>query len=172
MHKVGRTSLVDRVYDSRGARVLFLVSAIVGIASVAPMLHKRPAGLAKDAAQLTTRPSDLPRGSGGTVAAVPRRETARSTLIQISRAAQSPNVNDVKHKVHIEYAPAAITTLPGSARKPSDTSAPPSTSGPSTAQLSYGAQSPNVSGVGGSVDIRYGASVPGDSGKPVVEKQR
>jgi len=172
MPKVDRTSLVDRVYDSRGARVLFLVSAVVGIVSVAPMRHKLPAGPAKDAAQLTTRPSDRPQRSGGTVAVVRRRETARPTLIQISRVAQSPNVNDVKHNVNIEYAPAAMTTLPGSDRKPSATSASPSAPGPSTAQLSYGAQSPNVSGVGGSVDIRYGASAAGDSGKPVVEREQ
>jgi len=144
-------SFLQRVCDSSPAKTVGLVSAVIGLFSLGSILHKQPAGLIKETAPAVFT---APGGSGTTP--LPR-STPRST-VQSSYGAQSPNVSGVQHGVQIQYASTAVPMPEGSPEHTSPVA--PASSAPtgSTVQISHGAQSPNVSGVRGNVDIRYGAA--------------
>jgi uncharacterized protein (DUF433 family) len=63
---------------------------------------------------------------------------------------------------------AAASGTPKGSRK--NTSAAASTSASSTSQISYGAWSPNVSNVGGNVEIRFGSQIRAETGDSTGQK--
>lgn len=146
-------SFVQKVCESSPAKTIGLVSAVIGLLlGLGSILHKQqPAGTIKEAA-----PAVFAAAGGSGTTPLPR-STPRST-VQSSYGVQSPNVSGVQHGVQIQYASAALPMPEGSPehRLP----VVPASSAPtgSTIQISHGAQSPNVSGVRGNVDIRYGAA--------------
>lgn len=140
-----KKSLLQRVCDSTAARTLGLVSAVVGLLPLGSIPYERAA---------VTVNGWAPAAHGSGTAPLP--PAARRPTFQLSSGAQSPNVSGVRHGVHILYA-STVGVPEGS---PGHTSlVAPSNSVPagSNVQVSQGAQSPNVSGVRGNVDIRYGS---------------
>jgi len=141
----------------RSLRPWGLVSSILGILAFLP----QPAGTIKDVApaalvavggsSATLLQPHVNNRAEGTLALPARRST-----IQSSSGAQSPNVNGVLHTVHIQYGSTAVEMPEGSTKNSSPVVPALSEPAGSTIQISHGAQSPNVSGVGGDVDIRYG----------------
>jgi hypothetical protein len=159
-------------FDSPVARLVYFVSAIVTIFMfVISTVQRQPAGTTNVtllSKTLSSAPAD--RIAATTIPPVPRGASVRPTTVQTSRGVQSPNLSNVKQNVNIRYGSTTVTETPEASAKIS--AIPPATSTPiaSTTQTSYGAQSPNVSGVGGDVDIRYGPLAPGSSGEAVEGK--
>jgi hypothetical protein len=133
-------SFVRRLYDSTLAKIIFLISAIVTLASLVPMLNDPPVGISGAA-------PTIDRSSAGPLPAT------RRAAVQTSSGVQSPNVNGVQHDVRIQYRSTAVR-MPDHSSEKTVRVRPDRT--PSVIQTSYGAQSPNVNGVGGNVDIRFG----------------
>lgn len=143
-------SFLQKVCDSSAAKTISLVSAIIGL-GLGSMFHKQPAGKVKEAAPAVST------AAGGSGATPLPRSTPRST-VQSSSGVQSPNVSGVQHGVQIQYASAAIPAPESAPERTSPVAPASSVPNGSTIQTSHGAQSPNVSGVRGNVDIRYGAA--------------
>lgn len=165
-------SLVNRLCDSPLAKMVGLVSGALGIILfLSSALHRQPADTTKDAAAVATQsPASADRNGAAIPLATRRAATAPHTTIQTSKGSQSPNLSNIKHDVRIQYGSAAMETPKGSPEKVSAASPAHTTGAASTSQTSHGTQSPNVSGVGGSVEIRYGS--PAASSEKSAEEQQ
>jgi hypothetical protein len=148
-------SLLCKVCDSTAAKLIGLAAAIVSLSSP----HKQPPGVKE--AGLVVLPVAVWSGTNAT----PTHRPTRRSTVQSSSGAQSPNVSGVQHDVKIQYEQSAVVATEGSPQNASPSSPTSSARPGSTIQNSRGAQSPNVSGIGGSVDIRYG-STPSEKESP------
>lgn len=182
-------SALHRICDSSPAKAVCLVSSVLGILALllGTIFHKQPAQTVKVAAPAKVTASTAAVSSGTTpLPSTTRRTTAQSSALRKSRenpsvvvpssttglvtqtsyGAQSPNVAEVAGTVDIQYGP---TTVRRAEKLPENTSpmVPASSAAPSGSiiQISHGAQSPNVRGVGADVDIRYGPPAPASQEK-------
>lgn len=157
-----RKSLLQRTCDSSAAKLLCLISAIIGLFPLGSVPQEHLGGNIEGL---------VPKVSAPIKSTIPSLPTpTHPTSTQSSFGAQSPNVSGVQHSVRIQYIAPAVGLSEGSAEQAP--LAPPASSGRmhSTIQTSHGPQSPNVSDVRGSIDIRYGSATVASQGQSSVTK--
>jgi hypothetical protein len=162
-NKSSNKSFLQKFCDSSAAKTIGLVSAIVGLLPLGSIPYNQATVTIKQAA-----PAPLEIASRPGIPLLPR-PTSRSTA-QSSFGAQSPNVSGVQLDVQMQYAFTTADTPQGSPQHAAFVFPAPSAQTDSTVQVSYGEQSPNVSGVRGSVDVRYGPTTAKGQEKPMEVK--
>jgi hypothetical protein len=152
-----KKSLLQRVCDSSAAKLLCLISAIFGLLPLGSVPHEQVGTNIEGLAPKVSAPIK------SIIASLPGPTLPAST--QSSFGAQSPNVNGVQHSVRIRYIMPGMGVSEGSTEQAPAASPVLSGRTHSTIQTSHGPQSPNVSDVRGSVDIRYGSATVASEGQ-------
>ena len=160
------TSFLHRMCDSLPFKIIAILSAFATIGTTTYSIythrhHPPVAGLENSLAPVP--PVSRPNQPVPTSVVQPP-PSARATG-QTSYGTQSPNVRDVRRNVHIRYGSQAEVT-PGKTSEKTFKIPSISSASSSVNQTSHGAQSPNVAGVVGGVDIQYGPPVARDEKKP------
>jgi len=150
-------TLLQRVCESLPMKIVAIVSALVTIGTLTHRLVHHQQSANAPERSMTFVSARGPKESPVTGPVVQQPLAARFT-VQNSYGAQSPNVSDVNRDVHIKYR----TQLGEASQKSRANTSVVPWSPPhegSVIQTSQDAQSPNITGVGGSVDIQYGLPV-------------
>jgi hypothetical protein len=87
----------------------------------------------------------------------PKAKSTTKTFAQVSTGDQSPDLRDVQKSVRLQYGGAQT------ASRSQDKVSPIRIPNTSSVQFSTGKQSPNISGVGGDVDIKFAQTAGGNS---------
>jgi hypothetical protein len=150
--KYAKESLLRRALDSSPVKLFEVIAAVIGLVfAIGPLLHRQAAGNVQKSSLAVNTPLSRPD-----VRELP--SPVRRPASQTSFGARSPNVRDVQHDVKIRYESGAKGTAGALAWNESAIAPKSPGHTPSIDQTSIGDQSPNVSGVGGSVEIDYNSA--------------
>lgn len=141
-----------KIHDSNGVTLIYIAAALCAIVGFfRPVLHTHPTATMKAAPAATVAVLGNP-------AAPQLTRPAAHSVDQSSSRIESPNIKHVKHDVKIQYGSAPAGMLEGSRVNALPVAATSSALIPSTVKTLYRVQSPDISDIGGSVDIRYNST--------------
>lgn len=147
--KYSKGSFLQRAIDSSAVKLFGVVATVIGLVfTIGPLLHRHAAGTVPQPALAVVMPASRPDVRESPL---PVRRSSRQSAF----GAQSPNVSDVQHDIKIGYQSNADGVTHASPKKESAIPSKAPGTARSTEQTSFGDQSPNISGVGGSVEIEY-----------------
>jgi hypothetical protein len=147
---------LHRICDSLPLKILARVCTLITVCTILIGLatHKQSAHAPIDASKPPASATGPQKSSVTQAAAV--AHLPAGPVGQTSHEPESPNINGVKRDVRVNYGPSTAAE-PRTAQEKASAVVPPPTVPPgSVTQVSYGAQSPNITAVGGNVDIQYG----------------
>jgi hypothetical protein len=151
--KHAKESLLRRILDSSAVKLFGVIATVIGLVlAFGSLFHRQTAGNVQNSSLTVNVPSNRPYVRE-------LQPPVRRPVNQSSFGAQSPNVRDVQHDVKIRYESDASGVMRALAARESAIPPKPLGSTRSNDQMSFGDQSPNVSGVGGNVEIDYSSAL-------------